>query len=221
MPSGTGLKFYFWPFADIRKFTIRTQNLEVKLKLPSKEGLNIRAVISILYRVVPDKTPIVLEKVGEEYERDLILPVFRSAAADITAQFNAKDMHTGKRSEIENSIRDRMASILADRGFEVETVLLKSITLPTNLASSIEAKLQAEQDAQLMSFVLQQEKKEAERKLIEARGVSDAQKAISKGLSEKVLRFQAIQAFKELSKSNNSKVIITDGKTPIMMTDGK
>ena len=218
-PSGSGIKLYFWPLSSVQKFSIRTQNTEVKLKIPSKEGLNIEATMSILYRVVPVKTPMVLEKVGVEYERDLILPVFRSAAADVTSQFNAKDMHTGKRSEIETRIQERMAGILANRGFEVENVLLKSIQLPTKLAESIEAKLQAEQDAQRMSFVLQQERKEAERKLIEARGVSDAQKAIAKGLSDKVLRFQSIEAFKQLSNSPNTKVIVTDGKSPLMISN--
>jgi len=114
-----------------------------------------------------------------------------------------------------------MASILTDRGFSIDSVLLKTITLPNRLASSIEAKLQAEQDAQRMSFVLDQERKEAERKLIEAKGVSRAQKEIAKGLSKKVLQFQSIQAFRELSKSPNTKTIITDGKTPILIPASK
>ena len=215
--SGPGIKMYFWPIADIQKFSVQTQNLEVKLDLPSKEGLNVASEISILYRLLPESAPKVLEYVGTNYESDLILPVFRSSAADVTARFDAKDMHTGKRSEIESEIRDRMTKILNNRGFMVESVLLKTINLPTNLAASIEAKLQAEQDAQRMNFVLEQEKKEAERKLIEARGVSRAQKEIAKGLSQKVLEFQSIQAFRELAKSPNSKTIVTDGKSPLMI----
>jgi regulator of protease activity HflC (stomatin/prohibitin superfamily) len=216
-PSSPGLKLFAWPIGDIQKLSIRTQNLEVRLDLPSKEGLNVSSEISILYRLSPNLASKVLEEIGANYEKDLILPVFRSSAADVTAQFDAKDMHTGKRSLIEKNIRDRMTSLLDSRGFKIDAVLMKTINLPSRLASSIEAKLQAEQDAQRMNFVLEQEKKEAERKLIEAKGVSKAQKEISKGLSHKVLQFQSIQAFRELSQSPNTKTIISDGKSPMML----
>ena len=89
---------------------------------------------------------------------------------------------------------------------------MKSIQLPSFLANSIERKLQAEQDAMRMEFVLTQEKKEAQRKIISAQGERDAQIIISEGLTEGIIRIKAIEAFKQLSKSNNAKIILTDGK---------
>jgi regulator of protease activity HflC (stomatin/prohibitin superfamily) len=215
--SDAGLKFYLWPFSSIQTFPINTKNLEVKVDLPSKEGLNVASEISILYRVIPERTPKILEEIGTNYEEALILPVFRSSAADVTARFDAKDMHTGKRAEIEREVREHMASLLEDRGFRIEAVLLKTIRLPSGLARSIEEKLQAEQDAQRMSFVLLQERKEAERRVIEAEGIRNAQKTIAQGLSRDVLHFQSIEVFRELSKSPNTKVIVTDGKAPLMI----
>jgi len=123
-------------------------------------------------------------------------------------------MHSGKRAEIEEAIQSRMAENLAEKGINISAVLLKSIQLPDGLSSSIEQKLQAEQDALRMEFVLRQERLEAERKIIEATGTKDAQKILSEGLTDNIIKIRSIEAFLELSKSTNSKVIITDGKVP-------
>lgn len=219
--SPPGLKFYFWPVGDIITFPLRTKNLEVSLDLPSKEGLNVSSEISILYRLEPQKASQILQSIGMTYEQALILPVFRSSAADVTSKFDAKDMHTGKRAEIEGGIREHMNKLLIERGFIIESVLLKTIKLPAGLARSIEEKLQAEQNAQRMNFVLDQEKKEAERLVIQAQGVRDSQKTISLGLNKHILQYQAIEAFRELSKSPNSKVIITSGDNPLLMSLGE
>jgi regulator of protease activity HflC (stomatin/prohibitin superfamily) len=80
---------------------------------------------------------------------------------------------------------------------------MKSIQLPG--ASSVERKLQAEQDAMRMEFVLQQEKLEAERKIIEAKGTRDSQKIVAEGLNNDIIKLRSIEAFLELSKSSNSK----------------
>ncbi|MBT8491740.1 MAG: prohibitin family protein [Deltaproteobacteria bacterium] len=174
-----GIEFYNPLLATVVKVPVRTVNLEVASRLPS--------------------APTLLRTIGRRYERNLILPVFRSAVADVSAQFLAKDMHTGARSRIEVAIRERMVANLAARGIEVEAVLIKSIQLPNNLARAIEAKL------------------EAERRRIEAEGVRNAQTIIAEGLTPAILQFKSIEAFLELSKSPNSKVIITDGDMPTIM----
>ena len=86
----------------------RTVNKEVRLNLPSKEGLNVAAEISILYHVNKENVIDIINDVGVSYEKILILSTFRSAAADVCARFYAKDMHSGKRSEIESEIKNQM-----------------------------------------------------------------------------------------------------------------
>lgn len=152
----------------------RTINLEIRSNLPSKEGLTIGSEISILYRLRANDAPSILREIGINYENEVILPVFRSAAADVTARFLAKDMHSGERSVIENEIRDRMAHILDEKGIIVENVLMKSIQLPQGLARSIEEVLQAEQDAQRMEFIKLREERDAERLVIQAQGQREA-----------------------------------------------
>lgn len=199
------------------KIPTRTVNKEIKLNLPSKEGLNVSAEISILYHVKEEKALDIINEVGANFERVLILSTFRSASADVCARFYAKDMHSGKRAEIEKEIKEQMVKLLENRGFVIEAVLLKSITLPPGLYAAIEAKLRSEQQAQQMEFVLQREKKEADRKRIEAEGIRDAQRIIKEGITEGNIEWRSLEVLREISTSPNAKLIITDGKTPVLI----
>ncbi len=212
---------FFNPFTTaIDKVSTQTENMEVSLNLPSKEGLNISADISILYRLDGTLAAEILRQIGPNYEQQVILPVFRSAVADVSARYFAKDMHTGQRAVIEEAIKQQMAANLEGRGVLIETVLVKSIQLPQNLARAIEEKLEAEQQALRMEFVLQQTRQQAEQQRIAAEGTRDAQLIIAEGLTPEILRFKSIEAFLELAKSPNAKVIVSDGDLPIMMTEG-
>lgn len=204
-------------FTKIIKMPIQTMNMEITSNLPSKEGLNVSAVISILYRIEPQKAPYIVENLGLDFEDVVINSVFRSSSADVCSKFFAKDMHSAQRAVIEKEITDQMARLLQDRGIIVETVLLKNIQLPAGLARAVEEKLEAEQDAQRMEFLLDREKREAQRKMIEAQGIRDAQRIISEGLNRNIIEWQSIQAFQEIAKSPNSKIIITDGNAPILI----
>lgn len=240
----------FNPFTtSITTLPTRTVNMEIRTNLPSKEGLTIATEISILYRLKASEAPTILRELGRNYENEVILPVFRSAAADVTARFLAKDMHSGERGIIEAAISEQMDGILNDRGILVENVLLKSIQLPNGLSRSIEQKLQAEQDAQRLEFVTQQEAREAERRTIQAKGDRDAaiidaeaekrrieieaegyanatrmaaeaeaeaNRQLTESLTPEVLQFRSIDAFLQLSKSSNAKLIITDKDMPFL-----
>lgn len=210
------------PFTTkVIRLPVRTVNMEIASNLPSKEGLNVQSVISILYRIRPENAAKIIEGIGTNYESVLINSVFRSASADVCSRFYAKDMHTAKRAQIEEEIKVRMNDVVSDRGFEIEAVLLKTIQLPDGLARAVEEKLEAEQDAQRMEFLLQRERLEAQRKMVEAEGIRDAQKILSEGINPLIIQWQSIEAFRELSKSPNSKVIITDGKAPFLLeTEG-
>ena len=214
-----GVAFYNPLITTIQKVSTQTENLEVRLNLPSKEGLNIRADISILYSLDGSQAAEVLRQLGINYDRSVVLPIFRSAVADVSARYFAKDMHTGQRAIIEEAIRVQMMTNLEGRGINIENVLVKSIELPVNLARSIEEKLEAEQQALRMEFVLQQAKQEADQQRIRAEGTRDAQLIIAAGLTPQVLKFKSIEAFLELAKSPNTKIIVSDGDLPIMLDD--
>lgn len=211
----------FNPFTSkVIKESIQTNNLKLALRLPSKEGLSVDSEISILYRLEVNMVPTVLRNIGPDY-KEVMAAVFRSASSDVCSKFFAKDMHSGKRADIEKEIKSKMEETLTEQGIIIEAVLMKSIQLPMGLSMSIEQKLQAEQDAMRMEFILQREKLEADRKIIEATGTRDAQKILAQGLTPEILQIRSIEAFIELAKSTNSKVIITDGRTPYLINEAK
>lgn len=249
IPLEQGLRTYNPFLTSIITLPTNTINMEVNLSLPSKEGLTIQSEISILYRIDKRQAPKVFNEIGLSFERVVILPVFRSAASDVSSKYFAKDMHSGERNTIENNIRDTMMNVLGPKGFIIENVLMKSITLPKDLSRAIEEKLRSEQEAQRMEFVKQKEQMEAERKAIAAEGEqkseiinaegqrkvaeiraegvanamridakakAEANELIAKSITPLALQYFQIEAFRSLAISNNAKVIITDGKTPLL-----
>ncbi|MEN8927426.1 MAG: prohibitin family protein [Flavobacteriales bacterium] len=196
--------------------SIRTNNLELNLSLPSKEGLSVQSQISILYQIEKDSLPNLINKLGLNYT-PIISNVFRSTASDVTANYFAKDMHSGKRAKIEAEILEKMNGILASDGLIVKSVLMKSIQLPPGLARSIEEKLEAEQDAMRMRFIIEKEKLEAQRKIIAAEGTRDSQKILSQGLTDQILKVKHIEALLKLAESPNAKIIMTADDTPFLI----
>ena len=216
-PRPPGLIVYEAVSTDVIVVPTRLTTVTVDFTLPSREGLNVEAQISILYRVLAEKAAEIIGTVGELYEQDLVLAVFRSAAADVSSKFYARDLYSAERGAMEKQIGQRMGESLTARGFVIESVLMKAINLPAGLARAIEVKLQSEQEAERMQFIIAREKLEADRKRIEAEGVRDAQKISADGLTDAILRGRAIEAFKQLAASPNAKVIVTDGRTPLVL----
>ena len=138
-----GLVVYNPFVTKIVKESTQTTNLKLFLALPSKEGLSVQSEISVLYRINPDSIQSIIRNYGRDYEA-IIGSIFRSASSDVCAQYYAKDMHSGMRANIEQSIQTKMTELLTNSGIIIEAVLLKSIKLPAGLARAIELKLERE-----------------------------------------------------------------------------
>jgi regulator of protease activity HflC (stomatin/prohibitin superfamily) len=185
-----GFRVYNPFISTMIRVPINTINLEINVGLPSKEGLTVQSDISILYKIKTSEVHNILRYTGLDYQSVLILPVFRSASADVCSQFDAKDMHSAKRATIETRIREKMMEVLESKGFIIEAVLLKSIVLPQGLSRSIEEKLQSEQEAQRMEFLKDRERKEAERKVLQAEGDKNSKIIAAEGVKQ-ILELEA------------------------------
>lgn len=206
----------FNPFTTrVVKINIRTVESFQTLPLPTKEGLSVSAEISLLYHVKPEEAATVYQKFGSNYEEVIVLSNFRATAREISARYYAKELYATERQKVEKAIADELKLHIEPLGFVVDAVLLKDIILPPQIVQAIESKVQAEQDALKMDFVIQKQKKEAERMRIEAEGIRDAQDILSKSLTDKILEYNRIKMYEQLMSSGNSKVIVTDGKTPV------
>ncbi|MBI9071240.1 MAG: prohibitin family protein [Melioribacteraceae bacterium] len=196
------------PLATIHKFDQKTQTITASMSVPSKEGLSVGIDVSILYKLDESKANEIYKTVGIDFVNKILVPNFRSIVRDVTAKYEAKDLYTSLRDQISDEIAADIRERVAPRGIIVESVPIRGIKLPSNLMQSIEAKLQAEQESQKMAFVLQKERQEAERKSIEAKGISDFQTIVSKGISDQLLKWKGIEATEKLASSPNSKVIV-------------
>lgn len=196
------------PFKTNNTTSVRTQELKETASVPSKEGLIMTLDTSLLFRLDPKQASKVFQSIGPQFIDVVVVPNFRSAIRSVTAANNANALYTGEREVVAQKIAEELRRELDPRGVIVESVLLREVQLPPMLRASIEAKQQAEQDALRMSFVLQKERQEAERKRIEAQGIADFQRIVAQGISPQLLTWKGIEATEKLTQSPNTKVVV-------------
>ncbi|NDQ58538.1 MAG: prohibitin family protein [Acidipila sp.] len=196
------------PIDSVNEMSVQTQTLKETASVPSNEGLMLSLDTTFQYRLDRDKASEVFQKIGMNYVEKVIEPNVRSAVREVTASHNANALYTSAREEVAEKIQQALVQNLAPQGIIVERVLLRDVQLPAMLKTSIEAKQQAEQDALRMSFILQKEKQEAERKRIEAQGIADFQKIVAAGISAQLLEWKGIEATEKLAMSANTKIVM-------------
>lgn len=210
------------PLANMITLDLRKKIAHNESLVSSNEGLEIRVDIDVVYRLDGNTAKDTYITVGSKYENVLLIPQINACVRDAISGYYAKDLYNDK---TRSAIREKIAVDLRETvisGVIIEDVLINKIVLPTNLTKSIENKLQAEQEMQKMDFVLLKEKKEAERKKIEAEGIKSFQDIVSQGISKELLQWKGISATEELTKSTNSKIVIignTKNGLPIIFSE--
>jgi len=222
------------PLLDINKFDIKTQNYTMSgvndegnksgddaIRVLTSDGLEVTIDLTVLYRMVATDAPRLLRETGEDYRDKIVRPITRTKIRDNAVYYQAVDLFGNKRDEFQQRIYKTIEFDFKKRGLMLEQLLVRNITLPNSVKASIESKINAEQDAKKMEFVLQKEKQEAERKRVEAQGIADYQRIINTGLTDQQLQYEQIKAMKELALSQNAKIIVMGkGNTPLII-DGK
>lgn len=222
------------PLVEITPFDVKTQTYTMSavhdegaktgddaIRVLSADGLEVTIDLSVLFRVSPTQAPEILRQIGDDYLDKIVRPVSRTAIRDNAVSYEAVALYSTKRQEFQDKIFKTINKSFAQRGLVLEQLLVRNITLPESVKKSIESKINAEQDAQKMIFVLQKEKQEAERKRVEAQGIADYQKILSTGLSDKQLQYETIKAQKEIALSPNTKIIVMgSGKSAPILING-
>jgi regulator of protease activity HflC (stomatin/prohibitin superfamily) len=220
------------PLVKVVMFDIRTENYTMSgvhdegavrgddaIRVLSADGLEVIIDLTVLYKVIPSEAPRVLKEVGTDYRNVLVRPICRTGIRNNAVYYDAVSLYSTKRDEFQNKIFLAIESNFKERGLMLEQLLVRNITLPESVKAAIESKINAEQEAQKMTFVLQKERQEAERKRVEAQGIADYQKILSSGLSDRLLQYEMIKA---ITNSTNAKLILmTNGKGLPIMVDTK
>ncbi len=212
------------PLSRVHELDIKTLEIKERASVPSREGLIMGVEASVLFHLQPDRAAEVFRTIGSTYADVLLIPNFRSAIRAVTAQNTAASLYSDAREGMARQIMAELQAQVQPRGVVIENVLLRDLQLPETLKAAIEAKQQAQQEAQRMEFVLQREKQESERKRVEAQGIKDFQNIVTEGISEKLLEWKGIEATIELARSNNAKVVVvgnTKSGLPLIFSGDK
>ena len=236
------------PFAVVQEMSVRTETYTMSatlnegtlrgddsIQVLSSDGLLMPLDVTIAFRLVGADAPRVYRDIGADYLEKIIQPASRTAVREAIAGFTAQEAFSTKREELPQKMHDllaaRISALLGQRdtfrgatGFVVDQVMLRKIQLPDKVRNAIEAKLEAAQQAEQMQFVLEKERQEAERKRIEAKGVSDFQTIVSQSINANLLQWKGIEATEALAKSQNAKiVVIGSGKNglPVILNPEK
>jgi regulator of protease activity HflC (stomatin/prohibitin superfamily) len=227
---GSGLHFIN-PLLKVEKMDVRTQNYTMSgvhdegakaaddaIRALTADGLEVVIDLTVLYRVLPADAPRIVRESGLNYTDKIVRPLTRTKIRDNTVYYEAVSLYSSKRDEFQSRIFKSIELDFKSRGLVLEQLLVRNITLPQMVKTAIEQKITAEQDAQKMEFVLAKEKQEAERKRVEAQGISDYQRIINESLTDRQLQYEQIKAMKELAGSSNAKMVIMGrGNTPVIL----
>ncbi len=219
------------PLVEVHTLDTKTQNYTMSgvhdegdktgddaIRVLTADGLEVVIDLTVLYRVLATEAPNIVKETGLDFKDKIVRPVTRTRIRDNAVYFTAIDLYSTKRDQFQTRIFKTIDETFKKRGLVLEQLLVRNITLPQNVKTSIEEKIKAEQEAQKMEFVLQKEKQEAERRRIEAQGIADYQRIISTGLTSNQLQYEQIKAMKEIALSPNSKVLIMgNSKTPVIL----
>jgi regulator of protease activity HflC (stomatin/prohibitin superfamily) len=211
------------PFARVYQVDLREQQREDSLDVLANNGLDIQLRSSILYQPIAGEAYRLLTQTGADYYSTLVGPYVTSSARKVVGRYSPEEIYSTKREQIEREIREEVTEKLASKHVQVNAVLIREVHLPPAVQSAIQTKLEEEQKALEMQFVLDRTKQEAVRKHIEALGIADYQEIISKGLNSQVIEWKGIEATEKLAESPNAKVIIVgSGKDglPVILNTG-
>ena len=174
----------------------------------TSEGLLVKLDLTAWYRLIPEEAPRVYRSIGLDYVSKVVRPLLRTSIRDIAVRYTAEDIYSSKRNEFTDSIMAHAVQLAKNKGIEIDRILLRNVKLPKKIEDAINAKISADQEAQKMRFVLEKEKKEKERKIIEAEGIREANKIIAQSLTANYLTWYRIEMLKSLVNSPNNTIII-------------
>jgi prohibitin 1 len=203
----------------IKKIPVRTVEAFNQLDVPTKEGLTVKAEVALLYHVQSEAARDIYSKYGMNYQEVIVESNFRAVARHICGLYYAKELFAVDRKKIEGEIYNELVAGISDKGFVVDAILLKSITMPPQIFQAVENKLKSEQESLQMEFVISKQRKEAERMQIEAEAIKNYNQTIAESITEMMVKWSSVQVLKELVKSPNSKIIVTDGKSPVILNE--
>src|SRR6266852_5642109 len=221
-----------WPWDRLFLYDLRLQSTTDSYNAISKDGISLTATISIRFRLKHVAIPQLHQSIGPDYIASLVRPEIGSRMREVIADYTAEEVYSTKRQEIQAQIRGHAEAMLGGKMMErtaeesetgehyriplnamlnlIDTLVL-GMELPPTVVNAINRKIEQYYISEEYTFRVARERKESERKKIEAEGIRDFQQIVSQGISDSYLRWRGIEATLQLAQSSNSKVVIIGG----------
>jgi regulator of protease activity HflC (stomatin/prohibitin superfamily) len=213
------------PWNEVFLYDLRLQSFSESYNAISSDGVNLNATVIVRFRLQRNAVPVLHQSIGPDYVKILAQPGIGSVTREVIAQYNAEQVYSTARQEIQDKIRSVVEARLSQKMMEHEgdeesyrvalgdvfilyDILVTGIELPAAIVAAINRKTEQYYIAEEYKFRVEREKRESERKRIEAEGVRDFQQTVSQGITESYLRWRGIEATLQLSQSTNAKVVV-------------
>ncbi len=199
------------PWNKMFIYDTRIQENFEEMNVLSKNGLNIQVELSYRYNPISDKIGYLHDNIGADYHDRILMPEIRSATREVIGKYLPEELYSVKREAIQDEIFTQTKTAVLEKDINLDAVLIRGVVLPATLQAAIERKLKEEQSSLEYEYRLEKERKEAERKIIEAQAKADANRILSASLTDKILQDKGIEATLELATSPNSKIVVVGG----------
>lgn len=213
-----------WPWNELFLYDLRLQSITETYNAISSDGVSLTSTMNIRFRLQRAAAPVIHQALGPNYPQLLVRPGIGSLTREVMAQYTAEQVYSTARQEIQDKIRSLSQDRLSEKMMEREgdepyrvslsdTVILYDtlvygIELPVVVVNAINRKIEQYYISEEYKFRVERERRESERKKIEAEGIREFQQIVSQGISDSYLRWRGIEATLQLSQSTNSKVVI-------------
>jgi regulator of protease activity HflC (stomatin/prohibitin superfamily) len=196
------------PWNKLFKYVVREQQREETMDVLDKNGLSVSVDITVRFNPLYSRIGYLHEVFGVEFVNTLIVPEVRSSVRKVMGRYTAEEIYSTKRNEVENAIIEETAIILSENDIDMRALLIRSINLPPDIKAAIELKLTREQETLAMTYINERESLEADRKLIEAKGIANYNRTVSASLTDNIIKLRGIEATNKLAESGNAKIVV-------------
>ncbi len=200
------------PWNDMHIYNVQTMEDFEKMEVLSKNGLTIAVELSFRYQLNQDQVGYLHDDIGNQFLDKILRPEIRSATREVIGKYLPEELYSTKRETIQDEIFQRTSLSVAEKFITLDAILIREVELPQSLQEAIQRKLREEQESLQYEFRLTKERKEAERRIIEANAKAEANRILNASLTSNILKDKGIEATVELAKSPNTKVIVVGGE---------
>lgn len=209
------------PFATVTKMSIREQAFPSdgsveRIEAQTSEQLTVMLEVSLLFRLDGTRAPDLYQRLGteEQIKSSIVLNAVRNGVRDAVATKSINEIFSPNRREIAAEMRSAIQAKAGDR-IEVLDVFVRDIQAPDLVRGAIEEKLQREQQVAAERFQTEIIQEKARQQAEEAKGIAEAQRIISEGLTPAYLTFYYIQQLSSLGEGNVV-YVPTEGGIPLI-----